>query len=367
MKILANKAYIDEVVFLTIERSGDHSPVAPKIPKVSHQPLYSHNLKSGLLNKINDFRIFTRQITDILQKHNISQIMCRTSLAGSLGYLVSRKTKIPYHVESFEPHADYMLDGGVWSRWGFKYLFQKYWEARIIKTADTIVTVSRFFTNKIKPSAGGKVYTFGCAVDTEKFKFSEKRRIEIRSKLGIRSATTVGIYVGKFGVIYYDHEAFEIFNKAFNQISSFQLIILTPQDKSWVCNRLLEHGIDLSKCHVDKVAHEEVSSYLSASDFAFSMVRPSSVRLYCSPIKDGEYWANGLLVLSADGIGEDSDIIKSEEVGALFKDDLSDVGFAISKIKSGLGESRVNGTPQMVARKYRNFEMLHELYDQIFE
>ncbi|MEQ9305888.1 MAG: glycosyltransferase [Marinoscillum sp.] len=298
LKVLAAKAYIDQIVFLTIERKDDTSTGEIQIPKVFHQPLYSQNLKIGLFNKVNDFRIFTKQIVRIVKEYNIDEILCRTSLAGSLGYLASRKTQTPYHVESFEPHADYMLDGKVWARWGFKYLFQKYWEYQIIETAQSVVTVSEFFTNRIKTRTRGQVYTFACAVDHEKFKFSEAKRRTTRSRLGILDSETVGIYVGKFGDIYYDHKAFEIFREVFNQIPDFRLIVLTPQDKSWVCDRFKDFEIELKKCHVARVPHDEVSEYLSASDFAFSMVRPSPVRLYCSPIKDGEYWANGLTIFS---------------------------------------------------------------------
>lgn len=367
LKILAEKQYIDQILFLTIERTRETPTETLGLPKVTYVPLYSRNLKVGLANKINDFIVFTRQVSRLVAEHQVDHLLCRTSMAGSIGYLVSRKTGIPYSVESFEPHADYMLDAGVWSRWGPKYLFQKYWEDRIKKTSRHVVTVSKHFADKIHEEISGKVYTYGCAVDLERFTFNEESRKAIREQLKIDEQSIVGIYVGKFGDIYYDEEAFVIFKKAFDLIKNFYLILLTPSDRDRVRNELEGAGVSLSRCFINLVAYHQVPDYLSAADFAFSMVRPAPVRLYCSPIKDGEYWANGLPLLTADNIGEDSELISRYHAGAILHDDLSNLAEAILKVISLAVSERPNSQAIGLAKRYRSFHGLHNLYNQMFQ
>lgn len=367
LEILAKKEWVDQILFLTIERNPLDSLQCPQITKVQFIPLKSRNFKVGLLNKINDFRIFTKQISQLVERYHVDHLLCRTSLSGSLGYLVHKKMSVPYSVESFEPHADYMLEAGVWSRWGLKYQFQCYWEKKIMSSAHSIVTVSKHFTSHIKSHVLGSLYTFGCAVDLDKFKFSESKRQTIRTTLSIRPDEVVGIYVGKFGDIYYDKEAFQIIRRCFELIPNFRMIILTPHDRQWVANRLLEHSIDLTGCTIDLVPYNLVPGFLSASDFAISTVRPAPVRLYCSPIKNGEYWANGLSIMSPPDVGEDSVIIEEEKVGAVFKPDFSNLDMAIKSMVESFTRENNQGRARAVAEKYRNFSQLTSLYDQLFQ
>jgi hypothetical protein len=292
-------------------------------------------------------------------------MICRSSLAGAIGYLVSKRTKTPFIVESFEPHADYMLDAGVWDKNGIKYRFQKFWEDKIINHAAAVITVSKYYAEAILSQNNRMVYSFGCAVDIEQFTFNEQMRNMIRKRLNIEGCL-VGIYVGKFGDIYYGEEAHTIFKSAFEYFGEkFRLIILTPNSKEEILTSLKSTSIDTEKVFVDLVPHTEVPEYLSAADFAFSMVRPAPVRMYCSPIKDGEYWANGLPVLSADGIGEDSDIIKSENAGAIFSNNLSDLTTSLQKLDRLIkGNNRI-GSIREIAVRYRNFDELNHLYNEI--
>ena len=364
LRILSTFPWIEEIYFLTIER-GQTEKRTLSIDKVIYQPLYSLGLPIGIVNKISDFALFPRQIAALVREKKVDHLICRTALGGALGYLVHKKVGASFIVESFEPHADYMLEAGVWSRSGLKYRFQKYWEDKVIANASHIVTVSKHFTALLKSVYDVDCYTFGCAVDTDQFRFDPEKRQTIRDRLGW-DTRLVGIYVGKFGDIYYDQKAFDIFRKAFDFFgSAFRLIILSPNPKNTITARMQAVGIPIDNCLIDLVPHHEVPGYLSASDFAFSMVRPAPVRLYCSPIKDGEYWANGLPILSGDQIGEDSDIIKEEQAGAIFKDDLSDLQAALEEIKVLAVKKDRLGSIRDVAMKYRSFQQLPRLYQAL--
>ncbi len=191
-------------------------------------------------------------------------------------------------------------------------------------------------------------------------------RRAVRKQLAIPDSALVGIYCGKFGDIYYKEKAFEILLRAQQFFGeNFRLVILTPQDKDTIRQQLIEASFEVSKMYIDLVSHHKVPQYLSAADFAFSMVRPSHVRKYCSPIKTGEYWANGLPVLSAHDIGDDSKIIDESNGGSLFRDDLSDLEGAFEKIQGIVGRIRPDPGIVDLAIKYRNFKDLPALYNRI--
>jgi hypothetical protein len=52
-------------------------------------------------------------------------------------------------VESFEPHADYMLESGVWQRWNPKYIFEKRWEQKVKECAESLITVSTNYSRQL--------------------------------------------------------------------------------------------------------------------------------------------------------------------------------------------------------------------------
>ena len=117
------------------------------------------------------------------------------------------------------------------------------------------------------------------------------------------------------------------------------------------------------------VSHDEVPSYLSAADFAFALYRPSISKKYLSPIKNGEYWANGLPVILTEGIGDDSQIIDSEGGGVTFSLEGNSLGKALERIeviiKSGSREEVSKGIRE-IASRHRSFDIAREVYEKVY-
>jgi hypothetical protein len=191
----------------------------------------------------------------------------------------------------------------------------------------------------------------------------------VRKKLGISDEVKVGIYLGKFGSIYYDKEAFEVFKAAEQYFDSFFLILLSPTDKQELLEKLKEVHFPLEKVWIGIVPHNEVPSYLSASEFAFSTIKPADCRRFCSPVKDGEYWANGLPILLPDLVGDDSDIIKTEGGGAIIDvTDYQSLEMAFCAVEQ-IAQKGIAGRDEiaMLAIKHRNPEIAVKVYKEILE
>ncbi|WP_164891205.1 glycosyltransferase [Botryobacter ruber] len=370
LRVLQHLSDVVEVVLITVEREPFAGKVAlpAELNKVVHQPLISKQYGINILTKISDFIHFPKKLMQLVEQYNISVILAHGAPAGALAYKVWQKTQTPFYVSSFEPHADYMLETGVWNRWGLKYLFQKRWEELQKKWAAGLMPVAENYKTRLVQEgvAPEKVSTVPCSVDFRSMEFSRTQRDKIRKQLGWQHAL-IGIYVGKYGGLYYQEEAFRMYKKCFELIADFRLIILSPQENGEITQLLQQQHIDLAKVVVTSVPHHEVPAYLSAADFAFATYKANPAAKYLSPIKIGEYWASGLPVLLTEGVGDDSDIIKAEGGGALFNVQVEgSVEQAIGKIQVILKDPQHREQIPELAKKYRSPERIKEAYEYIF-
>lgn len=357
LNILSKFESIGMICFSSIERDSDET-FSIDIDKVIHVPIYPVFDKLPTLGKIYDFIHFTKLLKEVCRENDIDYIIARGACAGALAYKVSKETDIRFYVESFEPHAAYMLDSGVWGRWDPRYLFQKKWEQKQKIYASALMPVSNNYKEELIKEGldKDKIDVIPCCVNTELFAYNEKERNRIRKILNVKDTTVVGVYVGKFGGIYYGQKAFNMFKKIDDKSSKFHLLILTPNNEDEILKMAKEAGFSKEQLTVTLVPHTEVSKYLSASDIAFSLHLPTINSLAFSPIKNGEYWANGLPIIISNGIGDDSGIIDKEKAGLVIdvndKTKEFDLNF-ISREKI-----------QKLAVKHRSFNIAEEVYQK---
>lgn len=238
-----------------------------------------------------------------------------------------------------------------------------------METARYIMPVSQQYFDHLHSDEhlNAKLLLMPCAVDLEKFAFNAGIRQDLRNELAIKIDATVGIYVGKFGGMYYDEEAFHIFALAKKFLNNFSLIILSPDNPEMIRTKLSNVGYVSGEYHIKHVDHSQVSSFLSASDIAFATYKPGYFKRYLSPVKIGEYWAAGLPVMLTRGIGDDYLIIQDLKIGAVFSYHEAELEKSF-KILQGIlasGRTQVNRRIQSVASTNRNLEHNRSVYDTI--
>jgi glycosyltransferase involved in cell wall biosynthesis len=371
LRLLQERPDVQAIRLVTIERGVQAQAQLTFDPgfgasKISFEPLRSRPGNNVILNKIEDFTRFPAELINQISEFKPDFMIARGAPAGALAYLVWKKIELPFYVESFEPHADYMLESGVWQRYDPRYLFQKYWEKRQKQLARGLMPVAENYREQLiaEGVSAARIATVPCSVDAASFAFNEDARQRMRQHLGFGLADVVGIYVGKFGGIYYDAEAFAVFRAAADYFGpSFRLIVLTPDPEAEVASKLQASGLGADQAFVTKAPHAEVPAYLSAADFAFATIKPAPCRLFCSAIKVGEYWANGLPVLLPPGIGDDSAIAEREGGGAVF--DLTQpqsLAAALEHLASLLQQPAYREQPKQLAVKYRSVARAREAY-----
>jgi len=347
-----------------MEREGK-TDVQDLHPNITHLPFHTSH---GLRAKWDDFSKIPKALIRLVRQEKIDFILCRAAPAGALGYLIWRKTKVPYAVESFEPHADYMLESGVWSRWDPRFLLERFWEARQKKTAKALMPVAEGYRQQliVEGVPQERIFTQPCAVPSDQFWFRAEHVAPLRKQLGLTESNIVGIYVGKFGGLYLEEEAFRLFQSAFSTFGDdFFLILLSPNPADQIADFIHRFNLPAHRVLHTVVPHTDVPSYLHAADFAFATYKPSTTKRYLSPIKVGEYWASGLPVVITHGVGDESEIIPNEGGGTLYHPENQDDTNIWSAIRQCMAQSKAH--PIALAKKYRSLSRNREVYQQVLK
>ncbi|AII51132.1 glycosyltransferase [Hymenobacter sp. APR13] len=374
LRILQERSDVSAVRLVTIERGVDAQAelilaLGFNADKISFEPLRSRPGRNVILNKIEDFTRFPAELVKQVAQFRADFILARGAPAGALAYLVWKQTQLPFYVESFEPHADYMLESGVWKRYDPRFLFQRYWEQKQKQLASGLLPVAENYRQQLikEGVAADRIVTVPCSVDLTAFRNNTVLGAQIRVRLGFPADAVVGVYVGKFGDIYYDQEAYELFRTAAYEFGpAFRLIVLTPNSEATVRAKLAAVGFAPDNVFVTKAPHADVPGYLAAASFAFATIKPAECRRFCSPIKVGEYWAAGLPVLLTEGVGDDSDIIQQEGGGAIFNLSRPEtVPAAFRQLQVLLQNPDHRITIRGLAERHRSVERAREAYAQL--
>lgn len=356
----------DRIVLVTVERSSappGHG--APLPPGVTHVPLQAHRLRPRPLARAMDLLTMVPRVAGIARRERAGFIMARGVVAGGIAHFVHKRTGLAYAVDYVEPHADYMADVGEWRRGGPLYRGLDRLIKLQLRTTKYGITVTRNYRERLiaAGSDGDRLLVAPCPVDAERMRFRMEDRVGTRAALGWGDAV-IGVYAGKFGGLYHREGAFRAFAGAQQAIGGgFGMVILTPEDPVTVIRGVRAAGFSGDRLLVRYAAHDEVPRYLSGSDLAFAPYRGTPSSACISPMKIGEYWANGLPVLLTRGVGDDSAIVEADgSAGALFDPEGDDLAPALARIMRAIGEPGQRERTASLAERYRSMDLTRQAY-----
>jgi glycosyltransferase involved in cell wall biosynthesis len=316
---------------------------------------------------------YLNKLMYLIFKNKIKYIHTWCTPGGAIGYLLSILTGRELILDSFEPHAELMIETGTWSSTGmaFRLLF-KLEELQTKRATKIIAVVSKMNEYSLKKYnyhiAGNNFYVKPACVDFSKF-YARKKNDQLVHDLKLNNKI-IGIYAGKLGGIYLDNELFDFIKQCYvHWGENFAMIMLTNTPAQLVQSQLKRIDVPLN-CVIQKfVYHEHIPDYMALGDFAINFMKPVPSRRFSTPIKNGEYWAMGLPIIITSGISDDSDIIENQNVGYVLKA-LSDVEYreAIRKIDELLSGDvdDLKHKIESLAHKYRNFDIAKNVYNQIY-
>jgi glycosyltransferase involved in cell wall biosynthesis len=293
--------------------------------------------------------------------------------AGSYAWMLSKLTGKKLVIDSYEPHSEYMKDSGTWSEKSFAYKFLRAMEKKQAKRADYLIVTTpgmvsyteNRFNIKLKNS-----FVKPACVDLEKFDYKPQEAIQIRNELNLREKI-VGVYAGKFGDFYLKEEIFELFQTAFSYWGNrLHILLLSDMKEDELKKYCRQYDLRYEQFSLINVPHERMPGYLSVADFAISPYRPAPSKKFCTPIKNGEYWAIGLPVIITKDISVDSDIIRQNDVGYVLQElTPGEYKNAVLKIDQLLQTNKTSLRYRIrnIAIQNRTFAIAEEIYKHIYQ
>jgi glycosyltransferase involved in cell wall biosynthesis len=306
--------------------------------------------------------------------NNLSYIHSWCTPAGALGYILSVITQKPVILDSYEPHAEASVENGDWAKNSlpFKILFAL--EKRLSHRANIAIAATegmRYYAKEKYNATFEHYFVKPACTDLQKFHLGLTKNKELLAQLGFTNKI-VCVYAGKFGGIYLDQEVFDFFKVGHNYWGdNFRILLLTNQPEDSLKKLCQNSQLDYSIICAKFVSHAEVPQYMGLGDFGITPVKSIPTKRYCTPIKDGEYWALGLPIVITPNISDDSDIIEQNNIGAIwsYKDKNSYIE-TIEKIDCLLKNTPkkdLQNKIRAIAEKYRSFEIAEKIYKKIYK
>lgn len=331
-------------------------------------PVKYHNGRFLLLKKLYDFVLSAWHCTKIKWKFKSEIIIGFLPLAAGFSAILAPILRLKLITYCFEPHSEYMVDFGIWSRKSWKYvLLRKYERSQLEISKEIILPTSHTekLVEKVNPFA--RKHVFPISIDTDKNVFNELFRSQFRAKNGILNKRVI-LYMGKFGGLYYDIPFFLNFLYQFKQFSDYHVMIISP-DVIPIKNYLQSSGKDSTFFTLlDFIPYDNIHDYISVADLGVVAVPPLPSQKFRTPVKTGLYLSCGIPYMINRDVAEDDLIAEKEQVGVVVNDFTShDIMELKQKMEVLLNDKAIHQRCRDTAIKYRSHHKALEVLRQILK
>lgn len=309
----------------------------------------------------------------LIRRNNVKIIHIWCTPPSVLAYVLSIFTGARIVIDSYEPHAEAMVENGSWKSSSLKFRILFLFEKLVSRKAVAIISATRGMKDYAQKKYGATLPVFfvkPACVNLELFSFKDKKNSALLKSYHLENKI-VCVYAGKFGGIYLGREVFDFFKVAEDYWGDrFRVLLLTSHTTEEIDAFCKEAKVTRTIVRQKFVAHSEVPVYLGLGDFAITPVKPVKTKRYCTPIKDGEYWALGLPVIIPENISDDSAIIENHKTGVVLKSlSIPEYERAVKEmdvlLKSASPEDLYNKI-RKTAEEFRSFRIAEDIYRQLY-
>jgi glycosyltransferase involved in cell wall biosynthesis len=312
------------------------------------------------------------KLAGFISRNNIQVLHAWATPAGAIGYLLAVITGRKLVIDSYEPHAEAMVENGTWTRRSIAFRILFWLERKQTRKASAVISATegmREYARVKYNSALPDFFVKPACVDLDLFSRKNLKRPDLVQSMNL-SGKIVCVYAGKFGGIYLDHEVFDLMKHAHDHWGDrLRILLLTSHSPGEIDALCKVAGLDRAIVITRFVPHAEIADYIGLGDFALTPVKPVPTKKYCTPIKDGEYWALGLPVVISRDISDDSAIIGANSAGVVIDryeaGSFSEAFRTLDRILAEPTEARFNRI-RALAEKYRNFSIADRIYESVY-
>lgn len=187
------------------------------------------------------------------------------------------------------------------------------------KASDGVIVVSHAMRELALRSWGvptGRVAVTPCCAEVDESALRE--RDGTRDRLGVKDRFVV-VYCGSITPYQMVEESVDLFREILTMRPDATFLGITPS-VTLLTELLRARGVPSEKFQIISAPHSEVPKLLAAGDLAVLLRERSLVNAVASPVKFAEYLAAGIPVVLTEGIGDYSDLVRSNGVGCVLPD-----------------------------------------------
>jgi len=292
---------------------------------------------------------------------------------GSIALFLSIITRKRLVLDSFEPHAEVMLETGTWPRNSIRFRILFSLEKIMARKSAAQICCTSSMLDYAREKYGCRLsrpMVKPACVSFELFNRFQKNKLISQQSLAFENKF-VCIYAGKFGGLYLDDEFFDLIDTARSVIGDrFHLLLLSEESSDRIALQFKVRQIPLCVLTHLHVSHVDVPKWASLADFAVAPYKPVKSRRHAAPIKVSEYWALGLPTVITKGIADDSELVESKRLGSVILE-LNRVSY-VSAINAVLELINIEGKENLaqriisVAREIRSFAIAERVYRDLY-
>lgn len=235
----------------------------------------------------------------------VDLIHARSTVPALMAFVTSTMARKPWIFDLRGLLAQEYVDAGHWRSNGWLARLTAAVEAKLIRSADGLVTLTRRVLEELPrraaASGGRPAAVIPCSVDLEVFRPSESARREVRNALGWADEPLL-VYSGSLGSWYRLGEMLDFFAVAREVLAELRFLLVTPQAETATEAAFARGWGD--RVAARKLPPDDVPRYLAAADAGICFLGRYSSKVASSPTKYGEYLAAGLPVVTNGWIGD---------------------------------------------------------------
>lgn len=292
----------------------------------------SYTAKPAIVSTMYDMHCLQNKACEIVKKHSVDLVHCRSYIAASVGVYLNKKYKLPWIFDMRGFWADERIDGKIWDtkKFIFRTIYKhfKQLETKYISNASHIITLTHagkkeMLTWKIFNLCSTPISVIPCCADLDLFDYkrqSQQKKQAMRKELNIANDTFVISYLGSFGTWYMNNEMFDFFAQLHRSNSNTCFLCITPDNKDMLYDLAEKHNIPKTALRIVKANRNEVPQYASISNWSLFFIKPLYSKIASSPTKMGELLGLGIPLVCNANVGDVEEIMQNCSQGACIHD-----------------------------------------------
>jgi len=274
-------------------------------------PLRYHK-RPAVLSTLFDIARGAVRCLRLARSHRVRLFHGRGTVAAAIAGIAAGLTAARFLNDADGPLSQEYVDAGVWKPGSVAHRMTRWAEARLLRTADAVAVLTERRRAEVRGLTREDPLVLPCAVDIQRFAPAPEARETVRRELGLRGI--VFVYAGKAGGWYLTDSMLDFVRVAAGVLGEASILVLTTEDTQRFSTAARERGL---RHAIRAASPEQMPRYLSSADAGLSFVLPALSKTACSPVKNGEYLACGLPIVTTAGIGDYSDLVARRRVGVV--------------------------------------------------